>query len=83
MTDKKDDLDKIGRLIARRINLNYFGEKTHFFSRYKIRYFLDCADVSSKNVVRHIENVNKISKVFANRPTKSAPRKSVFQSLMV
>ncbi|CBY40454.1 unnamed protein product, partial [Oikopleura dioica] len=26
-TDKKDDLDKIGRLIARRINLNYFGEK--------------------------------------------------------
>ena len=36
MTDKKDDLDKIGRLIARRINLNYFGEKTHLFSRYKI-----------------------------------------------
>jgi hypothetical protein len=31
MTDKKDDLDKIGRLIARRINLNYFGEKTHSF----------------------------------------------------
>ncbi|CBY16225.1 unnamed protein product [Oikopleura dioica] len=66
MTDKKDDLDKIGRLIARRINLNYF----------------DCNDISSKNVVRHIENVKKMKKVFANRPTKSA-RKSVFQGLMV
>ena len=81
MTDKKDDLDKIGRLIARRINLNYFGEKLIFFRG--IKYVLDCADVSSKNVVRHIENVKKISKVFATRPTKSAPRKSVFQSLMV
>lgn len=39
LTERKDALDRIGRMIARRININYF----------------DCTDVSNKNVIRHVE----------------------------
>jgi len=46
LTMKQDALDRIGRMIARRINLNYF----------------DCSDISNKNVIRHVEArvVNKV-----------------------
>jgi len=39
LSKRKDALDRIGRMIARRINLNYF----------------DSSDISNKNVIRHVE----------------------------